>query len=91
MFIMPKSIPRSIVEQGRILKYDIFEDSHIAVSILQLEPCSKVKKHSHQGNEKVIHFNLLTKSLTVCPVGSEHELENSSKTDSLIILSVKIK
>lgn len=89
MFIMPRSLSESMVEQGRILKYDIFEDSHIAVSILQLEPCSKIKKRNFQG--KVILFNLSTKSLTVCPIGSEHELENSSKTDSLIILSVKIK
>ena len=89
MQIMPTNLAPELVERGKILKYPIVTTPVFSVSILELFPNSKIKRHKHM-HDKEYYFLLNEKILMVCSKGNEHELENPSKEESILVLSIKM-
>lgn len=60
-----------LVERGTVKKCLLFQQGFFQVSILELSPGAKIKKHSHTvDNEKYI---LESGEVSVCTKGYEHE------------------
>ena len=89
MHIMPRNLDSSLVERGKILKYPILDTLVLSVSILELSPNSKIKRHKHT-RDREYYFFLNEKLLEVCSTGNEHELENNSLDENLLVLSIKM-
>lgn len=84
------SINPALIERGEILKSFVYQDSQTEISLLMLSPRAKIRRHKHEG-EKEGYYNIQTREIMQCQDGEEHELENTSDTTWMSVLSVKIK
>lgn len=93
MQLFPHDVPTEYIERGKVRQIDIiesnFENGHFKVSLLILFPDSKIAEHRHT-DELEYYFNLRDLSLSLCSIDESHSLENTSETDELRVISVKI-
>ncbi len=77
----------SFVERGIVRRALLFQRDLYSVSILELEPNSKIKKHKHTfDNEKYVFVD--TGRVEVCIKGDSHELENNTDK-KMTVLAIK--
>lgn len=88
-FIRSESLSPRTIHRGEIKKYPLYTGEGIEIAVLKLAPGAKICKHEHLI-DKEIYFVIETKRFSYCDVGESHELENTSETESIHVLSIKI-
>ena len=74
------------VERGTVQQSLLFQQGYFSVTILKLSPGAKIKKHTHHSNNEKYVFD--TGEVDVCIKGGEHELENLTDKE-MMVLSIK--
>lgn len=91
--LYPYNIPKKYIERGKVQQLDIVEsdfgNGHFKVALLLLQPDSKIAEHQHIEDQEY-YINLRDSSISICNVGESHSLENTSKTEELRVISIKI-
>ena len=78
-----------LVESGIVYKRGCGQCHHFSISILCLEPRSKIAGHMHMSDSET--YTTLDGQKYDCPKGHGHSLQNTSYTNWLVIISVKAK
>ena len=80
----------AMVESGVVMVEKGYEDDNIKVSVLTLEPSSKIKTHKHISDEEYYYDLETLEEIGYCEKGGSHSLQNpSGKT--LVVLSIKLR
>ncbi|MCI9366089.1 MAG: hypothetical protein HFJ54_06025 [Clostridia bacterium] len=86
--IKMETISPSLIERGEVKKWVLMRHEGFEVSLMKLAPFTKIKRHKHTKDWE-IYFYVKSKTVSICEVGEEHELENPS-TNEMLVISVKI-
>lgn len=93
MFNAPNTIPikldEKLVEYGEVYKFPILQNEILEISLLNVGPKSKIRKHRHLEDSEV-YFFIKEKIYSVCKKGGKHEIDNLSD-EWIQVLSIKTK
>ena len=85
----PIKLDQNLVEYGEIYKFPILQNEILEISLLNVGPKSKIRKHRHVEDSEV-YFFIKEKKYSVCEKGGEHEVCNASD-EWMQVLSIKTK
>ena len=86
--VKTETVSPSLTERGEIKKWVLMRHEGFEVSLMKLAPFAKIKRHKHTTDWE-IYFYVKSKTVSICEVGEEHELENPG-TKEMLVISVKI-
>lgn len=88
--ICPKPISPEMTERGEIERYALIKFRGIEVSLLELFPGAKIKRHPHEKRQVEIYFVINTKEKSICNVEKKHDLENNFN-ENMLVVAIKVQ
>lgn len=85
----PVKLDEKLVEYGEVYKFSILQNEILEISLLNVAPKSKIRKHRHFEDSEV-YFFIKEKKYSACEKGGEHEIDNISD-EWIQVLSIKTK